>query len=1467
MLAELLLCGIASMDVGLKTAANSNQFFIKDSSSIHESLIDEKENNVLMSVSNLPSDDWYLSNRILIKNHGFSEKNNLENNFAYGAQTISPEYDIQNDFENCDGYKTNLDGSLNGNDTDFYHFELFGNANIKITYSGPIANNIKVFEFNTADGDYKEKTRSEGESSSDLSVETYLYAGSYCFSVSGYCYSGSGDYDINFDVKYDLISDVSIGEMVYSYGLEGTNWVSDFDPLDVEAFSTKDKTVTVQDSKYNKSLEKNLVNHEKVLQSSLYLWGDDGINFARDFLSQLIEKAKEHIKDAENEKLAYETEQARIERDRGIAKLVISGVMLFASAALTFATAGAATPAILGLRGAYEAIKNSSQAAEATLLAVDTVLYLGDVAETATADAASAKKMAQSLVYENKIMNAREMLDYLEDTRDGLTIVYDANQHTAHTTGLEGVKHVANIKSYYDVDYDTGSEELTVKRVKEFNAEEVIYQPNMIPAYPEDAYMRGSFYGIKKQQDIQDAQKHIKHEYSLRDIEQSEIDELECPGSTPDIALEGRANWFYFDAPSKGTYLIGSGGGDREKPLETQTIVCELFGKPVNGRSEDGVILSDDSTGNKGNFRLHYFMEAGERVYLRIRGKSWDDVSRTFSIHIFKVTSPDEEEWNEVGTYLEDDISFHFGANSWKTMTFEKGGYKTFQCYSNDLEGSMKLCNYRGQTIAESSNAGAAYACNGFLTAEVNPFELYFLQVVSPSKYEADDRNVKISVASVDTKYSTIDDLEKFDSDDFDCWIDHKVSQGEVFLAILTPDLVAHYKVETYSSEKINIDFYDTYTGENVTKFYKTQYYWQWSVACLEANHEYLLVLSYQNPNLDSMYIEFTMDYYSDYEIVIPEPANPIKLSRYFESQVNLNAYGTWDFWVSFDTDGFRQFQLFGNCSYGVILQIYDLRNNLIAIDNTKDKAGKNAYISLDTVANEPYRIRVHNDFSGSITFKLAITPVLNDYELFEDMEPFYSNRQGNGNRQSRVTNYCNSGVGYFVAPETGYYNFSMIDDYQYVDTYLYVIDISSNAKIEEGKDYSDDAYHDDEAKIVRKLEKGKTYYIILSRSSLTLESCPTPYSFYLDVCITSCGDELFDARDNGGYSNTLYFDGNYSTTGVFVPSRTGCVEFDTSENTNFSESLSVQVCNLDDCDYITGSSQTEVYYKEIGNKSVSTYYLQKGLRYLVSLNSGIETNIEAKLHILSCDPPKKTENITVPASGWRCDDAGRYLERVAYLLPTQTVEYSVNFETAGTKIIQTFGNKDTYMKIYRANGSLLASDDNSGYGSNAFIKINALTNTTYKIVVSFKNASNFGEVKTLITPLYDGYSWFNTYDNISNSDIGNSYSTWLTIRKNCSTIMTVTVNSYGKYSFYLTRGANMIDSYLYVLDPNSTVAVSDNDKSNTIWNDDANPVNSTDRSAKVTRYLSKGVKYYVVCTQYDITANSGDVSLQIQKL
>ena len=206
-----------------------------------------------------------------------------------------------------------------------------------------------------------------------------------------------------------------------------------------------------------------------------------------------------------------------------------------------------------------------------------------------------------------------------------------------------------------------------------------------------------------------------------------------------------------------------------------------------------------------------------------------------------------------------------------------------------------------------------------------------------------------------------------------------------------------------------------------------------------------------------------------------------------------------------------------------------------------------------------------------------------------------------------------------------------------------------------------------------------------------------------------------------------------------------------------------------------------------------------------------------------------------------------RYTERVIKLDQGGVFTYTVRFATAGNKLIQTFGTKDTKIEICSSSGTVLASNDDGGYGTNALKYFYFKSNTTYVIKVKFYSSYTYGTTKLAITPTNGAFSasTLTSYEGISSVTGKTSLSNLMYAYPNCTRVMTFTPSSSGSYTF---KTESAIDMYIYVIDPRLSTAIT-----SASYNDDSgeglNPL--------LTKTLTAGVPYLVIYCPYNPNALS----------
>lgn len=209
--------------------------------------------------------------------------------------------------------------------------------------------------------------------------------------------------------------------------------------------------------------------------------------------------------------------------------------------------------------------------------------------------------------------------------------------------------------------------------------------------------------------------------------------------------------------------------------------------------------------------------------------------------------------------------------------------------------------------------------------------------------------------------------------------------------------------------------------------------------------------------------------------------------NRYTEQMVAINAGEYKEYYVTFASSTGKVIQTFG--MKDTYLEIYNQSGTLIASDDNKGYAN-NAFISINLTAGIQYRIRVKFKDSWQMgEVKLAITQTFS----YADYESAYGFTGGTANMTG--TTILNHVFHFRFIPNVSktYTIYTDKNGSSYTDLYLYLIDprstkpISSN--FSQPSVYNDDGGGNLQAKIVKHLEAGVPYMIILSTYNIATQS------------------------------------------------------------------------------------------------------------------------------------------------------------------------------------------------------------------------------------------------------------------------------------------------------------------------------------------------------------------------------------------
>lgn len=216
-----------------------------------------------------------------------------------------------------------------------------------------------------------------------------------------------------------------------------------------------------------------------------------------------------------------------------------------------------------------------------------------------------------------------------------------------------------------------------------------------------------------------------------------------------------------------------------------------------------------------------------------------------------------------------------------------------------------------------------------------------------------------------------------------------------------------------------------------------------------------------------------------------------------------------------------------------------------------------------------------------------------------------------------------------------------------------------------------------------------------------------------------------------------------------------------------------------------------------------------------------------------------------------------RYTEKVINLGAGGYKDFFVTFATAGSKLIQTFGTKDTIIELYDANGRLVDADDDGGIDNNALLRIELEANTQYRIRVYFFSSSAYGNTKLFITPtqwlINSGSKSINKFEDIWLVENRTSYALNTSLTLNNTKVFRFVAPSTGTYTFETTGD---YDSYVYVIDPQSSQLLTSSD-----YNDDG----GEKQNALLTKKLTAGKTYLVFYSAYNIQSQSSVGSIQFK--
>lgn len=1432
MLAEILLCGLASANIGLKSISfDGIHDSIKSVDSLTEYIADDKLYDAGINIKNLTS---YNATNLDYIERTYTEDDHYNDEFNFTKQIISPSFEESN---NLKGYKSTVSGAINYvYDIDFYTFHLYSDATVKVipgfsTYRNVQLHKIIVKEDGTVKrGMYFDARFNNLNNGIFYGICTSLSAGSYCISVQD-IKGARSTYEFTLDVEYRPVTneEIKVYQLAKDYKINSVAWISDYNPLGVLPFDQK--TIELPNNDATKQLlDYKLVDYDRFLQSSLFVWGKETRTAYYTFFKSLQTEVNEKLSELQAEKVKLECARDAVGYVEKGFDLLLTGFSLAGKPFKKYIS----IPFSVIMAFAWALDECGSQK------------FSGGGIPDSVAD------IIDSFIPTGQIMAVESFKHYLEQICSDLEV--DPNR----TSDDE----IVRVDSYYQFRIND-NKKLELSYVKHYDR---LFLSGIIRYNNENfpnSLFRGKFYKLKNISDFKDARKHIQHQYEPVDPSKILFTPInnndEGGGDVDGTVFEYDYDWFSFTAKYTGPHKFYSTGIAKNF---TDSLVGEIYSERIVGdTNEEKLLAFNDGDGYDKNFCVYYYLECGETIFLRIHGKEWKTINTHYIIHA-RYVDHTEPGWDFSPTpYIEKELSFEYDHVNLLTVRFADTGYKIIQDYGAQNGSQMKLFDSKGNILADNKGTRDRNNGNGFICADVYSGQYYFLKIYMP--YSIEGKTAKITITSVDEYYETFNELPKITNtdkipnhlDDFD------IDRDRAALGVFTPDLTAHYEfsiTNNMTNSEPNFEIYDTYTGENLnSKINGNNAGEQNGVYLLEGNRDYLIVITLDNPHFSFGHVSLRTSYYiTDYYVLpIPVEYNMLRQDQYYEQVIDIKGNETKDFRYSFEQGGFKLVQLFG-LSNNIEMEIYDIRNNLI--ENNRDSGFNNtALITFEAMDGELYRIRLINKNSISKEIKLTIVPVNNKIEEFNHIEKVSSN----SDNQYYSNPYSNAVVA-FTPSQTGMYSFRLYDRTFPVDAFIYVLDITSTEEIQENLDYNDNYNeHDDFSKVNRKLEQGKTYLIIISKAK-------RHFQFYTSLYLSI--ENIGKVLENSSYGRTNYIDfsmglKDQSVDTLYYCERAGYTSFDATRGSvrDTTTQIDIQIF-----DYFTDVEITPLYKKVDGNKPKIIVELEKGHTYKITIRKRDSVGNFYKLY-LNVSEVDNIDQIRSKTFGINMDDS-RYFDATLYISKGQSVEYFLTFKYSGEKIIQTFGEIDTYLKIYDSSGKLVRSDDDGGYGNecNAFIKLQAMADEQYRCVIEFVDITKSGYTKLAVAPLYNlgGYDYYYNCEPLWLDD--NKYS--FTPSYGTCGLFTFKAPYDGQYSFALAclrmQKNDYKDTYLYVIDPSSTDELRTKADSPSDYEEDDN--SNSLLQAKVVKNLQKGKWYFVVASfKNSYVTSSNQININISYL
>ena len=475
-----------------------------------------------------------------------------------------------------------------GVDEDYYRFDLFGNASVTISLDNiPSGCNydIKLYQYDNeryaGEQDITLLRSSTKTGNASETITKTLVAGTYYVWVysPNDTSNATSNYKLRVKATYSAKNE-SIAQLRFNKGAKAAMWVSDYNPCGIKPYSYSDKVEvgymsagTISAAKFQNPYVRYFTSGQPIEHAVLDVWDKDLRIQMRNLLTELYNEVSSDLKDKKLTKMKWE---------------------LLDSGSASAGTVGRL--AITLFNGSTQIFKRIFKFAP---IVVSLLKYI----------------FAPS---DEVITTKENLLDYIRDVRTALEANKDTGNEVVRIpftyfyskTNAIGITHISH---YFDF---TQSPQ-----------DKYLYDSDTIPSWNTNSIVHGTIYGIIDADDITNAINHGKN--SLPDINTSTVKTISLNSSMPGNINVGEYHWYKFTAPSTGMYSFYT-----ENSFDTYG---ELFNSVVPARSITGRLTYNNNGNGNLNFKIDYQLNAGQIVYLRVRGNGWTKTGN-YTLRIAKLS-------------------------------------------------------------------------------------------------------------------------------------------------------------------------------------------------------------------------------------------------------------------------------------------------------------------------------------------------------------------------------------------------------------------------------------------------------------------------------------------------------------------------------------------------------------------------------------------------------------------------------------------------------------------------------------------------------------------------------------------------------------------------------------------------------------------------------------------------------------